>query len=271
MSNQKLTYEELLEKVNLLEQQLSSKGKGFKILPGEYELVLNAIPMLIWYMTDESTIGSVNTAFANFFNRNISEIENTDIRSLVSEEVGIVSVSTNKIVFETKKPYKREGWVVNGKGEKRLLHIIKSPHIGNDDKVQYVVCIADDITEKRAMEKALQENEEKYRLIFENSPVGILHYNNEGTVTDCNEAFLQIFKMERKEIIGVNLNKAFYDTMLHLQFMASLHGKYTFYEGFMLPFSKTEHIKADFAPIFSEEGKIIGGIGLIEDIAKKKR
>lgn len=271
MSHQKLTYEELAAKVTALEQQLALKDKGFKIMPKEYELVLNAIPMMIWYMTDEKTIGSANKTFADFFNKNISEIENSDIRSLVSEEVGIISVSTNKIVFETQKSYKREGWVVNGKGEKRLLYIIKTPHVGEDGKVQYVVCIADDITEKRAMEKALQENEEKYRLIFENSPVGIIHYNNEGTVTDCNEAFLQIFKMERREVIGINLNKTFYDTVLHLQFTASLHGKYTFYEGYMLPFSKTEHIKADFAPIFSEEGKINGGIGLILDIARKKR
>jgi len=40
--------------------------------------------------------------------------------------------------------------------------------------------------------KSFVENSEKFRLIFEHSPLGFFHVDNAGLLTDCNENFVKI-------------------------------------------------------------------------------
>ncbi|MBU1109440.1 MAG: PAS domain S-box protein, partial [Candidatus Riflebacteria bacterium] len=55
------------------------------------------------------------------------------------------------------------------------------------------------------IDDTLHETAEKYRLIFENSPVGILHYDSNGIVKDCNQKFLSIIGTTKEKIAGLNM------------------------------------------------------------------
>lgn len=52
--------------------------------------------------------------------------------------------------------------------------------------------------------KARQESEKKYRLFFENTPIGIIHYDHHGIITDANEAMIAIFGSSREKFIGLD-------------------------------------------------------------------
>jgi len=63
--------------------------------------------------------------------------------------------------------------------------------------------IAIDITEHKRLEKALQENEEKFRLIFENAKDAIFWADAEtGLIINCNKATESLLEKNREEIIG---------------------------------------------------------------------
>lgn len=64
------------------------------------------------------------------------------------------------------------------------------------------LCVVTDITARKEMENALRESEEKYRLIFNGSPVGIAHFDSKLVVTDCNQALLEIMGSSRDRILG---------------------------------------------------------------------
>jgi PAS domain S-box-containing protein len=49
-----------------------------------------------------------------------------------------------------------------------------------------------DITDRKMAEQALQQSEEKFRSIFDNSPLGVVHADAEGIVTACNDSFVCI-------------------------------------------------------------------------------
>ena len=64
--------------------------------------------------------------------------------------------------------------------------------------------IVRDITRQKLIEEELRESEEKYRLIFKNSPDGIITFNPMGNITSVNDVVLS-YGYKKEELIGKNL------------------------------------------------------------------
>jgi PAS domain S-box-containing protein len=62
-------------------------------------------------------------------------------------------------------------------------------------------------TERNIIYNELLSSEKKYRLIFENSTLGLLHFNNKGIITHCNSSFESITEAAWQDLIGLNLLK----------------------------------------------------------------
>jgi len=67
-----------------------------------------------------------------------------------------------------------------------------------------------DVSEHRMYEQRLQESEERYRDLFENSPYPILILNKHGVVVDCNSSLEKLIGFDRDDLI----NKNYEDTPL---------------------------------------------------------
>ena len=66
--------------------------------------------------------------------------------------------------------------------------------------------LANALEERKRAEEALRKSEEKFRGIYEESPLGIELYDREGTLLDVNRACLDIFGIsDAKAVIGVKL------------------------------------------------------------------
>jgi PAS domain S-box-containing protein len=81
------------------------------------------------------------------------------------------------------------------------------------------VSIVRDMTERKRMEEVLRESEERYRLLFEKSPVGIGLSSVDGKVLAANETMLAITGYSLEELKRINLadtydNKADRKTLL---------------------------------------------------------
>lgn len=82
----------------------------------------------------------------------------------------------------------------------------KIPWRDKDGQIMGLVGINRDICDQKRAEAAIQANEEKFRNIFEKSPVGIEIYDSDGKLIDANPASLEIFGCnELKEIQGLDL------------------------------------------------------------------
>ncbi|MBM4288199.1 MAG: PAS domain S-box protein, partial [Deltaproteobacteria bacterium] len=125
----------------------------------------------------------------------------------------------------------------------------------------------------RLQQEELRQSEAKYRLVFENAPLGIMHYDQEGTITDLNEAFAGIFGPGREEIIGFNIPRQLHNEQLRQALGASLNGQIGYYEGEYL--SDTDgrpvQIRAFFRSVFTETGTFLGGVSIFEDFSERYR
>jgi PAS domain S-box-containing protein len=61
--------------------------------------------------------------------------------------------------------------------------------------------------ERRQVEQALRESEERYRSIVELAPDGILTVSLKGVATSCNSAFLKLTGFSRDEIVGKHISR----------------------------------------------------------------
>ena len=167
---------------------------------GEQALLLDNIQTQIWYLTDKETYGAVNKARAEFFGKKNGEMENKKLYEVLSKNESDVCMSGYAEVFEKRKQIYTEEWITNAKGEKRLLSIIKSPKLDENGKVEYVVCSAEDITERKRAEDGIKKlNEELERRVIERTTqLEALNKDMQKEITERRRAEEELKKHEER-------------------------------------------------------------------------
>lgn len=121
-------------------------------------------------------------------------------------------------------------------------------------------------------ENVLKVSEERYRHIFNNAPLGIFQYDINSEIVDCNEAFAAILGSDKKNLVGLNMlaslkNQGVLNTVKNSLEKGDgyFEGEYTSVTG-----NKKTPVRAFFTAIRDFDGKITGGIGIVEDFTEKK-
>lgn len=132
---------------------------------------------------------------------------------------------------------------------------------------------AHDITEFKRIEQELRASEERYRSIFSHSPLGIMHFDENGVIVDFNEKFSEIIGAPRETILGFNMLHQLKDEKMLEAVRSCLAGGTGYYEGDYLSVTgnKLTPMRAIYSRILSQEGRFLGGGALFEDITDRKR
>jgi PAS domain S-box-containing protein len=128
------------------------------------------------------------------------------------------------------------------------------------------------IADLKRTQDALRESEEKYRLLFSNVPLGIMHFDSKGKITTCNDNFVSIIDSQKDKIVGAYLANVI-DIQLTSAIENALAGNVGHYEGDFISRSsgKITPVRVNFAPIILDAKTIIGGVGIFEDITERKQ
>lgn len=115
------------------------------------------------------------------------------------------------------------------------------------------------------------DSEQKYRLLFEKSPVGILQFNNNLVITDCNGRFAEILQSTKDKLLGLDLHLLKDKSVLHA-FNDAIAGNNGFYEGMyhVTTSSAALYVSLKTTPLFSPDNtNIEGGLAIVEDITDR--
>jgi len=175
--------------------------------------------------------------------------------------------------LRTDKSYLREYRIRKCTGEIRWIRERGRILCHEDGRIDYITGVFSDITSEYETELALKKSEEKYRLVFENVPVGIVHSDQEGTVTDCNAKFAEIIGAPKEKVLGFNMPRQLQDERLREAVLASMQGQCGFYEGDYRSIvgGKVTPVRAIFQGILSPAGEFLGGVGIFEDINVRRQ
>lgn len=189
------------------------------------------------------------------------------------EDLEMVRNEVTEHEIEGKIFFSKEYRILTKSGEVRW--VLERSFIGRDEvgEPSYYQGIIIDITERKMAEEAMRESEKKYRLIFENSPLGIFHFDENGVITHCNENIMNILDVTRDQIIGFNMLKDLKDKKMYEAVKAVFKRRSGHYEGkyHSTTSEKATPIKADYSPYISEDGELLGGVGIVEDISDRMK
>jgi PAS domain S-box-containing protein len=134
------------------------------------------------------------------------------------------------------------------------------------------VAIFTDITERQKSLDALIESESRFRMLFDNTPMGIFYYDKNGIIQSVNEPFVKMLDSSIEKLVGFELEKLKNKEMLNA-INLTLAGQNAFFEGLYesVTSGKIGEIVGKFTPVFSIDGKVSGGIGIIDDVSEKKK
>jgi len=140
----------------------------------EQALLLDNIDAQVWYLTDVETYGIVNKAMADFLGIKKENLEGKKLWDTLDRKEAMACIACNKEVFREKRQIRTEQWLKNGKGESHAFYVVRTPKLDNNGNIEYLVCTAHDITERKQMEKEKKRLEARLRQAQKMEAIGTL-------------------------------------------------------------------------------------------------
>lgn len=245
-----------------VEKALSSSEKKYR------ELVNNS--MVAIYQTNlDGDILFANDAMAKIFKfESVEELKKKKITEMYKNPAKRENII--RILKKEGNLDQCEVEMVSNTGE--TIFILLSSNLTNESISGMIM----DITQRKHAEKALQENEEKYRSLFESDPDYTLLLDMNGIILDANKAAVKFTGLSKKELIGKHLKKLGISIKEYVdlkeKFFLTLKGQDVKPSVSILVNQKGENnwVESQFVPIKKNED--ISSVLLIAtDITKKKR
>ncbi len=160
----------------------------------EQTFLADNIPIQIWFLKDVNHYGAVNAAHLAFLGVTRDKLENQPLPDEVNSETATMLQAGNKTVFKTRTQTHEQELIPDSHGDYHLLNIVRTPLLGADGEVKYVVCSAEDISMIDEARKRLLEEQEFSRQIVSTALVSITAYKAEsGERVFANPVANQIF------------------------------------------------------------------------------
>ncbi|MDD2853519.1 MAG: diguanylate cyclase [Desulfuromonadaceae bacterium] len=107
----------------------------------------------------------------------------------------------DRLVLDHGEKIETEETNITIKGETRVYWSVKLPLQGTDGSIVGMCGISTDITERKKIEAAVHESEEKHRIMFMDSPDAYLIIRD-GVFVDCNRSSEVMLRGDRTQIVG---------------------------------------------------------------------
>lgn len=244
------------------------------------ETIINAIPDIICLKD-----GDGRWLLANDYDLDLFELAGVDYKGKTDAELAPHSefykeaflgcMDTDNIAWAKGVPSRVEEIIPRPDGSTKVFDIVKIPLFNSDGSRHALAVAGRDITELRRIQKKNEENERRFRLLFNNAPMPYQSMDAHGKILDVNEKWLQTLGYSREEV----LNHSFND------FMVSASDKP--FHSYLNALKKHERLhnielqirKKDGSTLFialegemftNAEGEIIRTLCMFRDITKQK-
>jgi len=158
-----------------------------------------------------------------------------------------------------------------------VRHAIFSADVLQMQGIQYLLTVANDITDLRRSQVRLNNSEQRLRAVIETIPDLVWLKDAEGVYLSCNPKFERFFGAEAACIIGKTdydfVDKNIADSYRHHDNLAMTSDEPVIYEEEIMyaDDKHTELLETIKTPVRDSEGQLIGILGIARDITYRKQ
>lgn len=87
-------------------------------------------------------------------------------------------------------------------GQRITISVTGRIHFDQHGKIHFMHCILTDITQKKRLQEKLEESEERFRILFEEAPLGYQSLAENGGIIYVNNAWCKMLGYSKKEATG---------------------------------------------------------------------
>ncbi|MEG0135257.1 MAG: EAL domain-containing protein [Cetobacterium sp.] len=259
-SKKNLLIQKLREEIKILKQDNFEQDIQLKTL-------MNNIPYMTWFKDKNSNYIMVNDAFKSHSGKNMETIYGKSDDFVWDGMLGEkcreydldVMEKNTQVVFDE---------VIPGKQGYREFNIYKAPVHDYEGTIIGTVGIAKDITD-------LKNENTKVNIIMENIPSAVWLNDVDGNILNVNSKFYEFFKIPNQSVIGENVLKIVgekFKNEIETENRLVLTKRKTMSFERKIVIDKEEKIvSVHKTPVLDLENKIIGIVGMMQDITKSKK
>ena len=231
--------------------------------------LVDASPAMVSYVDSDGRFRLTNRAFEKWLGATRDDLYGRHLREVLGE--GPFEAIRGHVERALKGESVRfERLIATLDGGSRYVDSILTPHLDEKNKVAGIFEMIVDITDRKRMEEALRDSEERHRALVENSPVCILEMNLGGHLETLNLAGrAMIGEDDRSHVFGLS----FVDIVAPAdrQRISDLldlvrAGEATQAEFGAFIDKERRVFSASFLPLRSPDGKVQKLMGVMQDI-----
>lgn len=212
----------LLNQPNLLHAKLNMQASTLSVERSRFALIFQQAPMGIAYVrfTDWQFI-EFNEQLERILGYPAQTLENINLLTLIepNDQAPFLQAAKNLQNTVDKETISCRFKHLNG--QYRWLKIVMAPSTKTNAQHQHFVMMLDDITEQKQRESLLSQLNQKLYHYLENSPLGIVEYQKDLTVTRWSKQCENMFGWTESEIL--NLNIGAFNLIYHEDIPAATH------------------------------------------------
>lgn len=160
------------------------------------QLLMDTIPIPIYFKNKDGTYENCNTSFEKWFSISRSQITGKSDDDLQGKGLVQLYQEVDDSILESAGVRTYEDSILSSNGEIHDVILHKATYKNAKGEIAGFVGVLFDITDRKKAEDNLRKAEEKYRSIFENSPLGIFRITPRGKLLDCNPALARMMGYE---------------------------------------------------------------------------
>ncbi|MDD4091546.1 MAG: PAS domain S-box protein [Smithellaceae bacterium] len=192
------------------EQKIERNEKADKSAPATESLltsaetllsVLNGVSLLIAYIDREERYGFVNRAYANWHRVRQEDLIGKKLSEFLKPDA-YEKASANIKKALSGQPVSYENQVVDPEGREKLMSVTYEPYYSGDRIIGLVATLTD-VTERKRAEAALQESEQRFRILTESSPTAVMLFQDDKWIY-ANSAAAEITGYSVRELLSMN-------------------------------------------------------------------
>ena len=236
-----------------------------------YEAIFEQAAVGIVHCALDGHFIKINESFADFLGYKREELKPLGCAAVTFPEDVVEDLSgIGKLLSRESSRYERDKRFVRKDGTVVWGHATLSLMLDEAGQPMELLAVIQNIHDRKMAEEALAESEHRHRVIFENSPLGMIRFDAEGTIRDCNAKFIQLAGASREKLIGFNTARESGPKM-QAALSKALVGEPSVYEGEYTSIigGKSACLRVVFNPVSPGQSPT-AVIATLEDIASRR-